>query len=105
MKNNIENLIANVVVRHEDKHKQLEKMQEICIHLTSDDGICIKAELYKNNVCRFLIQGTRCNMTITYNTLTWDLTRKPRGEKPWHTQSMYNRNIYTILERVKEIKL
>lgn len=92
----IENLIAQVIKRHDSKRKQLEKMQSICTHLTSDDGISIDAELYSGNICRFLITGTRCNMTITYNTITWELTRKPRNASPFHKAWMQS-NITNIL--------
>lgn len=99
MKNsNIENLIAQVVKRNEKKRQQLEKVAEISCHLTSDAGINIEAELYNNNICRFLISGTRCGMTITYNTLTWEIVRKPRGEKPWYKTSEQS-NAWFILEK------
>lgn len=95
---NIENLIAQVIKRHDRKREQLERVQDICIHLTSDDGIMIDCELYSDNICRFLITGTRCSMTITYNTLTWELTRKPRGKRPWHTDWIHA-NAGDILNR------
>ena len=101
-KTQIENLIANIINRHEDKRKQLETIQSICIHLTSDDGITIEAELYDNNICRFLIKGTRCSMTITYDTLTWELCRKPKNTKPWHSTWIAT-NTYKIFDRAEEL--
>ena len=82
---NVPNLIANVVRNNKEKMMQLEKVQDICIHLTSDDGILVYAEMYDGNIVRFLIRGTRCGMTITYNTITGELVRKPKGKKPWYT--------------------
>lgn len=35
------------------------------------------------NIARYLIEGTRCNMTITANTLTREIVRKPRNAKPF----------------------
>lgn len=94
------NLIAQICKRHEVKKAQLEMVQEISIHLTSDDGISIEVELYDNNICRFLITGTRSSMTITYNTLTWELCRKPRNAKPWYTNWMHT-NAIEILKQVE----
>lgn len=98
-KSNIENLVAQVIKRNETKRKQLEKVADICCHLTSDAGISIVAEMYSNNIVRFLITGTRCGMTITYNTLTWEIVRKPRGEKPWYTEKEYHHNAWDILDK------
>lgn len=95
---NIENLIAQVIRKHDVKRRQLETVADISAHLTSDAGIHIEAELYDNNICRFLIEGTRCRMTITYNTLTWELVRKPRGKKPWYKTTEQS-NAWFILER------
>lgn len=104
MRTNIENLIAQVVRKHEVKRLQLEKVAEISCHLTSDAGIHITAELYNNNICRFLIEGTRCGMTITYHTLTLEIVRKPRGEKPWYTTTE-TANAWDILDKAERLKL
>lgn len=103
MSTNVENLIAKVVNLHDKKRKQLEKVAEISCHLTSDAGIAVKTELYNNNICRFLITGTRCGMTITYNMLTWEIVRKPRGAAPWYTE-WESANAWRILERAEELK-
>lgn len=97
-KSNIQNLIAQAIKRNEIKRQQLEKVAEISCHLTSDAGISIDAELYDNNICRFLIRGTRCGMTITFNTLTWEIVRKPRGAKPWY-KTWEAANAWDILEK------
>lgn len=101
MKTNIENLIAHVCAKHEKKRRQLEKVADISCYLTSDAGIYITAELYSNNICRFLINGTRSSMTITYNALTWEIVRKPRGEKPWYTMTE-TANAWDILDKAEE---
>ena len=76
--------IANIIKGNEKKIEQLDKVQSICVHCTSDDHIRIRCELYYNNIVRYLIEGTRCNMTITANTLTKEIVRKPRNEKAWY---------------------
>lgn len=76
--------IANIIREHPEKVGQLEKLQAITVHLTSDDGIRVRCELYRNHIVRFRIFGTRSNMTVTGNPLTRDLTRKPYKERPWY---------------------
>lgn len=98
MKSNIQNLIAQVIKRNSTKKTQLEKVAEISCHLTSDAGISIECEMYDNNIVRFLITGTRCGMTITYNTKTWEIVRKPRGAKPWY-RTWESANAWDILDK------
>ena len=93
---NIENLIVQVIKRNETKKRQLEKVADISCHLTSDAGIRIEAELYEGNICRFLITGTRCGMTITFDTHTLEIKRKPRGKKPVFT-TWESSNAFDIL--------
>lgn len=76
--------IARIIKGNEKKIKQLNAVQNICIHCTSDDYITIKCELYHGNIVRYLITGTRSSMTITANTLTNEIVRKPRNEKAWY---------------------
>lgn len=100
---NAVNLIANICKRHSVKKTQLEAVQKITSHLTSDDGVLVEMELYDGNICRFLIKGTRSSVTITYNMLTWDLARKPINAKPWYTNWMHT-HASDILERVEELE-
>lgn len=87
MRANTEQVIKNIVriISNNDKKiEQLEKVQSITMNCTSDDHIRIKCELYKNNIARYLIEGTMSGMTITANTLTNEITRKHRNEKAWY---------------------
>lgn len=70
-----------------DKIMQLDKIQDISFHMTSDDVVNVTVELFNNNVIRYLITGTRCNMTLCFNSLSFALCRKPRGEVAWFTNS------------------
>lgn len=79
----VERNIANIIVANEKKAAELEKVQDITLHCTSDDGIKVTAELYSGDIARYLIEGTRAKMTITVHAKTRELTRKPRNEKPW----------------------
>ena len=99
----VELTLANIIARNEKKFQQLETVQDITINCTSDDGIEIKLEMYDNHVVRYLIEGTRAKMTITYNTETKEVIRKPRGAKPWHT-SYCKSFCHDILCKASEIK-
>lgn len=81
---NIGNVISDI--RNARKMEQFLTLQDICFTMTSDDFIEVKCELYDNNVVRYLIYGTRCNMTLTYNALTQKTVRKSRKARPWHTE-------------------
>ncbi len=94
-----ENLIARLCKVHEIKKEQLERLKDITLNCTSDAGIDIDLELYDNSICRFIVNGTRSKMTITYNALTWELTRKPRNAKPWETAHIHA-NAYDILRKI-----
>lgn len=73
---------------HFDKKlADLDKMQGICLHLTSDDAMDVTVEMFNNNIIRYLIKGTRCNMTLCFNSMTFEICRKPRGENPWFSNS------------------
>lgn len=76
--------IARILRCNTNKIEQLDKVQSISIHCTSDDHIRVKCELYHGNIVRYLIEGTRAGMTIAANTLTNEIVRKPRNEKAWY---------------------
>lgn len=75
--------IANIIRRHPNKMDQLERVKSITVCMTSDDHINIVCEMYSENITRYLITGTRANMTITYKSDTDQIVRKPRGLEPW----------------------
>lgn len=86
MRANENQVIKNLAVickSNPAKADQLRKVGAITMHLTSDDHINVKVELYRNHIVRYLIEGTRCNMTCTLCMDTMEIVRKPRGEKPW----------------------
>lgn len=84
-RNQIIKNIARIIRNKDKKIEQLNKVQSISINCTSDDHIRIKCELYHNNIVRYLIEGTMSGMTVTANTLTNEIVRKPRNEKAWYT--------------------
>ena len=98
----IEKRVAICLAKHENKMRQFMKLKDICVALTSDAGITITSELYNNHICRFVIEGTRCNMVICYDTITWELKRKPRNEKPWDVTEIKS-NCYDILMKARSM--
>lgn len=96
--------IARAIRGNEKKIEQLRKLKERCVYLTSSDGIHITAELYEGNIARFIIEGTRSNMTVTVNTITNQIIRKPRGAEPWYTVQAFNMNVSDIEEEVKNME-
>ena len=99
----IEMNIANIIAMEPEKYRQLEKVQGISVHLTSDDGIDITLKMYAGSIVRYLIEGTRSKMTITYNTKEKKIVRKPRGQEPINTSYLYNRNCCDILRFADKI--
>lgn len=101
--NQIARNIAVLLVHNPDKIRQLEEVRDISSHLTSDDGVQIDAEIYGGGVVRYLIHGTRCSMTLTANTLTNELTRKPRGAEPVFTAwlTMNTSDVFKVLEDIQ----
>lgn len=91
--------IANIIRGKQNKIDQLVKVHSITLHCTSDDYIRVTCELYYNNIVRYLISGTRSSMTITANTLTGEIVRKPRNIKPWTVSEVGTYAGY-ILERL-----
>ena len=96
--------IANICFNNPEKEEQLEKVQDICFHLTSDDGISVETEIYADGIVRYLITGTRCNMTITAKEPEHKVIRKPRGISPafisW--DHMHVSDIQDALDDIKE---
>ena len=86
--------IAVILSHNPAKVSQLEKITDICFHLTSDDGIDIDCEIYAGDIARYLITGTRCRMTITANTITNEITRKPYKARPIYTARIHTNTSY-----------
>ena len=100
-------IMQNIAVLIWDKPKKLEQLQkvgEITFTCTSDDYIYITAELYCNNLVRYLITGTRSNMTITANPITRQIIRKPRNLKPYMVAETecWVRDIQIIIDEIQE---
>ena len=81
----VERQIANILKNNEKKREQLRKVGERSYYLTTQDRLDVTCEAYNNCIVRFVITGTRAGMVLTVNTLTGEIVRKPRNEKPWHT--------------------
>lgn len=104
-KSQVINNIALAIYDKPEKVKQLIKVQSITIEMTSDDHIDVTCEMYDNNVVRYLIKGTRSNTTVTINTLTNEITRKPHKVNPLYTSDIsHNLWCFEILEKIAELK-
>jgi len=100
-------IMQNIAVLIWDKPKKLEQLQkvgEITFTCTSDDYIYITAELYHNNLVRYLITGTRSCMTVTADPITRQILRKPRNLKPWAVTKTecWASDIRIIAEEIQE---
>lgn len=95
--------IAVFLKHNPEKIAQLEKVQAITIWLTSDDWCEITCEMYEDGIERYLIRGTRSTMTITVKEPEHLLVRKPRGARPWYTDTVecWIHDIIRIYEEVK----
>lgn len=91
--------LANVLRINETKMNQFLKIRDICEHLTSNDGITVEIELYDNNIVRYLIEGTRCKFTCTFNAIDKTVIRKPRNAKPFFT-TWVKMNCSYVLEMI-----
>lgn len=101
----VDRYIARMLVLYPQKYNQLDKIQTMCFHYTSDDIIKIGCELYEGNIIRYVIKGTRCNMTLAYNVKTLELARKPRGKAPWvYTEEQSNCGVILKLARMMKDK-
>lgn len=105
MKNN--QILRNIAVLIWDKPKKLEQLQkvgEITFTCTSDDYSYITAELYHNNLVRYLITGTRSCMTVTADSITRQIIRKPRNLKPYMVAETecWVRDIQIIIDEIQE---
>ena len=96
--------IARLIYDRPEKIRQLETVQSITAHLTSDDYVYITCELYRDGIARYLIRGTRSSMTITARVLSREACRKPRNERPWMDAetSMWAGDILRKVEAMRE---
>ena len=95
--------IARIMSYNPNKARQVEKVASISFHLTSASSARVTCELYDGNIMRFLIVGTRSSCTITANTITNEIVRKPRGAKPWYETEIDVEIDYDIMPRYREI--
>lgn len=96
--------MANAIAKNSKKYEQLLTVNDICHTLTSDGGIDVTAEIYSGNIVRYLIRGTRCSMTLTFNAITFEIVRKKRNEQPIYTDDFhtYAYNIIDAADAMKE---
>ena len=92
--------IATIIYDKPEKINQLKKVGDICLALTSDYGVSVTVEVYKDYE-RYLINGTRCNMTITAKSYTHEMTRKHKNDKPIYSDTVYNMNLLDIYECIE----
>lgn len=98
--NQIVKNIANAIKNNPNKIEQLEKVKDITLHYTSDSNCRIVIEMYNNNIVRYIVNGTKAQTIITYNTTTKQLVRKPYKQNPWYTDFI-NCSVNDILREVK----
>lgn len=98
--NQIVKNIANAIKNNPNKIEQLEKVKDITLHYTSDNNCRIVIEMYNNNIVRYIVNGTKSQTIVTYNTATKQIVRKPYKEIPWYTDFI-NCSINDILREVK----
>lgn len=96
------------VIFHNRKNAELfSKLSQRCIALTSDDGITITYETYRDpsfhlgEYYRFVIEGTRCSQNITFDS-TYKVIRKPANSKPVNVETLYNRNCCEVSSLVEK---
>ena len=99
---NIAYEIADIIKENEIKIQQLQKVQSICMTITSDDGIDVDVELY-SSYTRYIITGTRCQMVICYDYNNKTFVRKKRNEKP-ELKKNYHTNCRDIFNWIDDIK-
>ena len=84
--------------------EKFRKLSDRCYTLTSDYGVYIKVELYPNNIESYIIEGTRCNLRITYDNNNKKVVRKPYASKPIMFSNFEHFNCMDLEQIVNEIK-
>lgn len=89
----LRNSLRLVFAKNPQKREQLEKVQSICVSLTSDDACSVRWELFDNNITRIIVDGTRSQFRVCFNSITGELVRKPYKATPFHTAEKLNTHI------------
>ena len=84
--------------------EKFKKLADRCYSLTSDYGVYIKVELYQNNIESYIIEGTRCNLRITYDNKNKKVVRKPYKAIPIMFSNFEHFNCMDLEEIVNKIK-
>ena len=84
--------------------EKFKKLADRCFTLTSDYGVYIKVELYPNNIESYIIEGTRCNLRITYDNKNKKVVRKPYKAIPIMFSNFEHFNCMDLEEIVNKIK-
>ena len=84
--------------------EKFNKLADRFYTLTSDYGVYIKVELYPNNIESYIIEGTRCNLRITYDNNNKKVVRKPYASKPIMFSDFEHFNCMDLEEIVNKIK-
>ena len=84
--------------------EKFRKLSDRCYTLTSDYGVYIKVELYPNNIESYIIEGTRCNLRITYDNKNKKVVRKPYKAIPILSSNFEHFNCMDLEEIVNKIK-
>ena len=93
-----------ILANNKGEMEKFRKLSDRCYTLTSDYGIYIKVELYPNNIESYIIEGTRCNLRITYDNNNKKVVRKPYKARPIMSSDFENFNCLDLEEIVNKIK-
>lgn len=106
-----ENLKYEIIALLYNNPKLLETFKKLLkrtCHLTSDYGISVMLETYKDynfhlgGYRRLIIDGCRAVQHITSEYGSDKIIRKPRNSKPFKTESFNNIDGWKILQKVEE---
>ena len=98
--------LASVLFENPQKLETFKKLRDRCVALTSDDGISVTLEIYRDpdfhlgEYYRFVVDGTRSSFSVTFDT-TNKVFRKPANSKPFKHETFYNRNCYEVLDFIQ----
>ena len=93
------------ILAHDDNVlEKFKKLADRCFTLTSDYGVYIKVEVYPNNIESYIIEGTRCNLRITYDNKNKKVVRKPYKAIPILSSNFEHFNCMDLEEIVNKIK-
>ena len=98
------NPLCWILAHDNNTMEKFRKLSDRCYTLTSDYGVYIKAEVYPNNMESYVIEGTRCNLRITYDNNNKKVVRKPYASKPIMSSDTEKYNCLDLEKIINKIK-